>query len=79
MCGTSKLTSPSLTSWPSLWSERLWRCALLPGCNEFDGLIVAPSGQRSTSQRAWAERSSHLHTGRTHSPMLDHRIGHALE
>lgn len=79
MRGTSKLTSPSLTSWPSLWSERLWRCAPLPGCNEFDGLIVAPSGQRGTSQRARAERSSHLNTGHTHSPTPHHRIGHALE
>lgn len=79
MHGTSKLTSPSLTSWPSLWSERLWRCVPLPGCNEFDGLIVAPSGQRSTSQSAGAERSSHLHTRHTYSPTLDHRIGHALE
>lgn len=58
--GTSKATSPSLTSCLSLWSsigfgepakgigEAVW----IPGWNEFDGLIVAPSGHRHTSQRA---------------------------
>lgn len=56
---------------------RLWRCVPLPGCNEFDGLIVAPSGQRSTSQRARAERSSHLRTGRTHRPTPNQITGSA--
>ncbi|TNN54469.1 hypothetical protein EYF80_035307 [Liparis tanakae] len=31
-------------------SERRW--VWIPGWNEFDGLIVAPSGHRRTSQRA---------------------------
>lgn len=58
--GTSKATSPSLTSCLSLWrspgfgepekgiGEAVW----IPGWNEFDGLIVAPSGHRHSSQRA---------------------------
>lgn len=58
--GTSKATSPSLTSCLSLRrspgfgdsekgiGEVMWS----PDWNEFDGLIVAPSGHRHTSQRA---------------------------
>ena len=63
--GTSKATSPSLTSCLSLWrsagfgepekgiGEAVW----IPGWNEFDGLIVAPSGHRHSSQRAGREGS----------------------
>lgn len=61
--GTSKDTSPSLTSCLSLWrgpgfemlGKGTGKAVWIPGWNEFDGLIVAPSGHRRSPQRAsWA-------------------------
>lgn len=66
--GTSKDTSPSLTSCLSIWRspgfEKLGKgtgkAAWIHGWNEFDGLIVAPSGHRRSPQRAgWAGNRNH--------------------
>lgn len=66
--GTSKDTSPSLTSCLSLWrgpgfempGKGTGKAVRIPGWNEFDGLIVAPSGHRRSPQRAgWAGNRNH--------------------
>lgn len=62
--GTSKDTSPSLTSCLSLWrgpgfkmlGKGTGKAVRIPGWNEFDGLIVAPSGHRplgATATEGW--------------------------
>lgn len=66
--GTSKATSPSLTSCLSLWrspgfekpEKGIGEAAWIPGWNEFDGLIVAPSGHRHSSQRGRPSREEKL-------------------
>lgn len=54
--GTSKATTPSLTSCLSLWwrtesGKAIGKAVWILSWNGFDGLIVAPSGHRPTSQR----------------------------
>lgn len=57
--GTSKATSPSLTSCLSLWwrtgfgesGKAIGKAVWILSWNGFDGLIVAPSGHRRTSQK----------------------------